>query len=136
MIMQIKVNKFRVAWKLCQNHSLSSIRNTRNHGNSLSRFFDKNFVKATVLQKKLLKSWFHEIFFSARENFSIFHTVISVLYFIFQSMVTISDQSCIKSALIKRPALLESFQIFTLWHTIAVMDEWMLFMLLPFVIVV
>ena len=26
-------------------------------------FFGKNFVKATVLQKKLLNSWFHEIFF-------------------------------------------------------------------------
>ena len=27
-----------------------------NYGNSLSRIFDKNFVKATVLQNKLLKS--------------------------------------------------------------------------------
>ena len=31
--------------------------------NYLSHFFVKNFVKATVLQNKLLKSWFHEIFF-------------------------------------------------------------------------
>ena len=34
-----------------------------NSGNSLSHFFDKNFVKPTVLLNKLLKSWFHEIFF-------------------------------------------------------------------------
>ena len=34
-----------------------------NFGNSLSHFFDKNFVKATVLLNKLLKSWFHETFF-------------------------------------------------------------------------
>ena len=34
-----------------------------NYGNSFSRIFDKNFVKATVLLNKLLKSWFHEIFF-------------------------------------------------------------------------
>ena len=33
-----------------------------NSGNSLSHFFDKNFVKPTVLLNKLLKSWFHEIF--------------------------------------------------------------------------
>ena len=32
-----------------------------NYGNSLSRFFEINFVKATIL--KLQKSWFHEIFF-------------------------------------------------------------------------
>ena len=34
-----------------------------NYGNFLSHIFDKNFVKATVLLNKLLKSWFHEIFF-------------------------------------------------------------------------
>ena len=34
-----------------------------NYGNSLSYFFDKNFVKPTDLLKKLLKSWFHEMFF-------------------------------------------------------------------------
>ena len=34
-------------------------------GNLLSPFFDKNFVKATILRKKLLKSWFHETFVSA-----------------------------------------------------------------------
>ena len=33
-----------------------------NYGNSLSHFFGRNFVKATFLLKKLLKSWFHEIF--------------------------------------------------------------------------
>ena len=31
--------------------------------NSLSHFFPKNFVKAMVLLKKLLNSWFDEIFF-------------------------------------------------------------------------
>ena len=38
--------------------------------NSFSHFFRKNFVKAMVLRvllKKLLNSWFHEIFFSKRE---------------------------------------------------------------------
>ena len=30
------------------------------YGNSLSPFFDKNFVKATFLLKKLLNNWFHE----------------------------------------------------------------------------
>ena len=33
-----------------------------NYGNSLSRIFGKNFVKATVLLKRLLKSWFDKIF--------------------------------------------------------------------------
>ena len=30
-----------------------------NYGNLLSLIFDKNFVKATILLKKLLKNWFH-----------------------------------------------------------------------------
>ena len=34
-----------------------------NSGNLLSRFFGKNFVKAPFLLKKLLNSWFDEIFF-------------------------------------------------------------------------
>ena len=34
-----------------------------NYGNSLSRFYGKNFVKITFLLNKLLKNWFHEIFF-------------------------------------------------------------------------
>ena len=34
-----------------------------NFGNSLSNFFDKTFVKATVLLNKLIQSWFHDIFF-------------------------------------------------------------------------
>ena len=34
-----------------------------NYRNSLSRLFNKNFVKATILLKKILKSWFHGIFF-------------------------------------------------------------------------
>ena len=36
---------------------------------------NKIFVKTTDLQKKSLKSWFHEIFL-VRENFSFFHTVV------------------------------------------------------------
>ena len=41
-----------------------------NYGNLLSRIFGKNFVKAMVLLKKLLNSWFDESFVSVRENFS------------------------------------------------------------------
>ena len=36
---------------------------------------DKNFVKATLVQKILLKRWFHEYIFSVRKNFTFFHTV-------------------------------------------------------------
>ena len=46
-----------------------------NYGNSLSRIFGKNFVKVTVLLKKLLKSWFHEIFFGEREFLKFPHCV-------------------------------------------------------------
>ena len=46
-----------------------------NYGNSLSHIFDKNFVKTAFLPKKLLKSWFHEIFFLVRGNFRNFHAV-------------------------------------------------------------
>ena len=42
-----------------------------NYGNLLSRFFGKSFVKVTVLLKKLLNSWFDEIFLGDSE-FSIF----------------------------------------------------------------
>ena len=38
-----------------------------NYGNSLSRIFDKNYVKVTVLINNLLKSWFDEIFLGERE---------------------------------------------------------------------
>ena len=41
----------------------------------LSHFFGKNFVKVTVLLKKLLDSWFDEFFFPVRENFSFFYSV-------------------------------------------------------------
>ena len=34
-----------------------------NYRNLLSQFFDRYFVKATFLLKKLLNSWFHETFF-------------------------------------------------------------------------
>ena len=47
----------------------------RDYGNSLSQIFEKNFVKAMGLIKKLLNSWFDE-FFSVRENFTFFHTVV------------------------------------------------------------
>ena len=40
----------------------------------LSHFFDKNFVKATVFLKKLLKSWFDGIFL-VRERISHFSSV-------------------------------------------------------------
>ena len=50
----------------------------RNYKYSLSHFFGETFVKATVLLKMLLKSWFHGIFFQSeiRDNFSFFHSVI------------------------------------------------------------
>ena len=48
-----------------------------NYGNFLSRIFGKTFVKLKItgLLNKLLKSWFDEIFFLVRENFSFFHTM-------------------------------------------------------------
>ena len=49
-----------------------------NCGNSLSHFSDKNFVKVTFLVKKLLKSWFHEIFFRW-ERISVISTLWSVV---------------------------------------------------------
>ena len=45
-----------------------------NYGNLLSHFFDKNFVKATFLLKKILKSWLDD-FFGVTVNFLLFHTV-------------------------------------------------------------
>ena len=48
-----------------------------NYGNLLSRIFSKDFVKVTVLLKKLLKSWFDEIFFGEGEvSFSHIHEII------------------------------------------------------------
>ena len=49
-----------------------------NYGNSLSRIFGKNFVKATVLLNMLLKSWFDEIFFWW-ERISRFSTLCAIL---------------------------------------------------------
>ena len=43
--------------------------------NLVSHIFDKNFVKITFLLNKLLNTWFDEIFFSVKVNFSFFHTV-------------------------------------------------------------
>ena len=51
-----------------------------NWRNSLSHFFWKHFVKAMVLLKKLLNSWFDE-FFSARENLLFFHTVAQFTFY-------------------------------------------------------
>ena len=51
-----------------------SVEKTRN---CLSHFFDKNFVKVTVLLKKLWNSWFDEIF-SDNSKFFIFLTVMWV----------------------------------------------------------
>ena len=45
-----------------------------NYGNSLSpHLFGKNFVKSTLIRKKLLKNWFHEIFVSVREFLVFLH---------------------------------------------------------------
>ena len=40
-----------------------SITQCGNYEILLSRFFDKNFVKVTFLLKKVLNSWFDEIFY-------------------------------------------------------------------------
>ena len=45
-----------------------------NYRSLLSHFFDKTFCESFIFLKKLLKSWFDEIF-SVRVNFSIFCTV-------------------------------------------------------------
>ena len=42
--------------------------------NSLSHFFCKNVVKAMILQKKLLKIWFDELFYQWRKRISRFST--------------------------------------------------------------
>ena len=43
-----------------------------NYGNLLSHILCKNFVKVTVLLKKLLNSWFDEFFFSESKSISVF----------------------------------------------------------------
>ena len=63
--------------KKCESEFLKTPLHTAQCGNcrnSLSHFFRKNFVKTMVFLKKLLNSWFDEIFFSERE-FLVFHTV-------------------------------------------------------------
>ena len=47
-----------------------------NYRNLLSHFFGKNFVKPTFLLKKLLKSWFDEIFFGESKFFILPHCVL------------------------------------------------------------
>ena len=47
----------------------------------LSHAFDKSFVKATFLLKKLLIGWFHEIFFRWERRISGFSTAILEIYF-------------------------------------------------------
>ena len=46
-----------------------------NYGNLLSRIFGKNFVKVTVLLRKLLKSWFDGNFWAWSRVLVLFHTV-------------------------------------------------------------
>ena len=46
----------------CQKSVRENFCNFNTVGNLLLRIFGKNFVKVTVLLKKLLKSWFDEIF--------------------------------------------------------------------------
>ena len=50
-----------------------------NYRNYPSHFFRKKFVKAMVLLKKLLNSWFDEIF-SVWQNFSFFHIYCALLW--------------------------------------------------------
>ena len=64
---------FTISWKC--NQAMPA--QYENYENLLSHFFDKNFMKATFLQKKLLKSWFLEIFFRW-EWISRFSTLCSV----------------------------------------------------------
>ena len=55
-----------------------------------SYFFDKKFVKATFLWKKLLKSWLHEIFFRW-EGISSFSTLYSICKLFLISHITITQ---------------------------------------------
>ena len=50
-----------------------------NYGNLLSRFFGKNFVKATYLLNKSLKSWFDGKFL-VRVNFWFFHILLCLIF--------------------------------------------------------
>ena len=45
-----------------------------NYGNSLSHFFDKNFVKPMFFTKGATKELISRNIFSVRENFLLFHT--------------------------------------------------------------
>ena len=59
--------------------------------NSLSHSFDKTFVKSTVLLKKLLKSWFDEIFFQW-ERISHFSTLcVEITEFYMKAVAQISS---------------------------------------------
>ena len=51
-----------LVWHKCWNGKYFLIPQCGNYRNSLSHFFRKNFVKAMDLLKKLLKSWFDELF--------------------------------------------------------------------------
>ena len=61
------INSFdgkKFAWQWIYRFSIDTVPpQCGNYGNSLSRIFGKNFVKVAVLLNRLLKSWFHEIFF-------------------------------------------------------------------------
>ena len=54
---------------LGENHESLRFTNCGNYRNILSNFLGKNFVKATVLLKKLLNSWFDEKNFVCYTNF-------------------------------------------------------------------
>ena len=56
-----------------------------------SHFFDKTSVKATFLLKKLLKSWFHEIFFGESEFLVFPHCVMQSLSKLETHSVEISE---------------------------------------------
>ena len=57
----------KVAKKLASEICANSTPHCGNCRNSFSHFFRKNFVKAMVLLKEWLSSWFDEILFSERE---------------------------------------------------------------------
>ena len=61
----LKNHEISTLYSISRNFCLNIVRaQCGNYGNLLSHFFDKIFMKATFLWKKLSKSWFHEIFFT------------------------------------------------------------------------
>ena len=64
--------------KICESTVRSTVHSVWKLRNLLSLFFGKNFVKVTLLLKKLLNSWFDDFFFSVRVNFCKFY--VHILY--------------------------------------------------------